>query len=302
MQKSIVRRHLAIALGVIGASAAGLYGCGDDTNPDLPGSDGGSPDATTMNGMDAAQGSDAQSQADAGLPGTPGPDAGPQQFLAPKGNDLADGKQVFRFETFGDEGFWTRVLELPQGMKAQGVTPAAAIAAGLAIDSDAIPAALKAKFAADLATAGANPNLATLPSFMDPANTEALLEANAVVGLSARNVTTLNGTLDIDPTNVYAGESIGVSCALCHSTTDGSVLKTATGGSIGKRVDGLTNHNLQVGKSIALGNNSRAYYPTLALDLVANNHGSTSRKGAKTVANPLISAAPVGGRGRRVSQ
>ena len=92
-------------------------------------------------------------------------------------------------------------------------------------------------------------------------------------------MTTLNGTLDIDESDVLAGESVGMSCALCHSITDGSVFALPHGGGIGKRLDGLPNHDLDFGATIALGEGTRAYYPTLALDLVANDHKSVSRKG-----------------------
>ncbi|HYQ15145.1 MAG TPA: hypothetical protein VEQ58_05300, partial [Polyangiaceae bacterium] len=117
------------------------------------------------------------------------------------------------------------------------------------------------------------------PNLNDPAVTVALVEANAIIGVSARNVGELNGTLDINPDDTAAGESVGITCALCHAITDGSVFVLEKGGSIGKRVDGPTNHNLNVGASIALGLNSRAFYPTLALELEANKGGSVSRLG-----------------------
>ncbi|HYQ15091.1 MAG TPA: hypothetical protein VEQ58_05030 [Polyangiaceae bacterium] len=113
----------------------------------------------------------------------------------------------------------------------------------------------------------------------DPLAFLSLLEANAVLGFPSRNVTTLNGTLDIDDADVYAGESLGMSCALCHSITAGSVFALPHGGGIGKRLDGLPNHDLDFGATIALGEGTRAYYPTLALDLVANDHKSASRRG-----------------------
>jgi hypothetical protein len=62
------------------------------------------------------------------------------------------------------------------------------------------------------------------------------------------------------------------------------------GGSIGKRVDGQTNHFLNVGAAVALANHSAAFYPTLALDLVANNHQSVSRKGVGVGVIPAIPA------------
>ncbi len=210
------------------------------------------------------------------------------RFKHPTGSKAA-GADIFRFETFGNEGFWTSVLQLPQGMVEKGVTPIMALQAGLSVDIDAIPAgATKTELAKEIAAG--NFSKAAAPVLNDPATTVALIELNAVLGVSARNVQAINGTLDIDPVNVYAGESVGISCALCHSITDASVFAMPNGGTIGHRVDGPTNHFLNVGAAIALAKNSRAFYPTLALDLVANQHMSASRKGVGP-ANGLISAA-----------
>ena len=201
----------------------------------------------------------------------------------------ANGVDVFRFETFGNEGFWTSVLQLPQGLVEKGVTPIMALQAGLSVDIDAIPPGpVKTELAKEIAAGDFS--VAAAPALNDPATTVALIELNAVLGISARNVKAFNGTLDIDPVNVYAGESVGVTCALCHSVTDASVFAMPNGGTIGKRVDGPTNHFLNVGAAIALAKNSRAFYPTLALDLVANEHLSASRKGVGP-GNGLISAA-----------
>ena len=208
---------------------------------------------------------------DSGGPGVAGPtDQATNAFAHPAG-DVNLGRDVFRFETFGNEGFWTRVLKLPQGMKAAGVTPLKALALGICVDIEKVPAAMVPIIAAELET---DLSPANAPALNNPATTEALIEANAVIGVSARNITLpLNGTLDVNDTDVYAGESVGITCAFCHSITDGSVYKPAAGkrgGTIGKRVDGPTNHDLEVGKGLAAAQNSRAYYPTLALDLAAN--------------------------------
>ncbi|MGQ0834687.1 MAG: hypothetical protein ACT4O5_07140 [Gammaproteobacteria bacterium] len=69
----------------------------------------------------------------------------------------------------------------------------------------------------------------------DPAVTRQLLSVNAVVGVIGRISST--GAL----------ESIGVTCALCHSTVDNSL---APG--IGRRLDGWPNRSLNVGAIIAL--------------------------------------------------
>ena len=52
------------------------------------------------------------------LTGVAGPtDQGTNQFVPPTG-DVNVGKDVFRFETFGNEGFWTDAVRMPQGLKA----------------------------------------------------------------------------------------------------------------------------------------------------------------------------------------
>ena len=277
----------AIAAGVV----TGVYACNNDSvngTANGVGKDARASSTADPNLKgDAGVGGDVDAGS-SGLAGSSGPEAGAQTLVQNKGSDPGNGKQVFRFETFGNEGYWTRVLELPQGVVANGITPAQALAAGLSVDIDAVPADMKAVIAAQLADAGAG-DQTKIPAFQDPANTVKLIEANAIIGVVAKNVTTLNGTLDINNKDVFAGESVGISCAFCHAISDGAILKLPKGGSIGHRVDGPTNHNLQVGKLIALANHSVAFYPTLALDLAANNHMSVSRKG---VGVGLIPAAP----------
>lgn len=211
------------------------------------------------------------------LSGASGPaDSTFKRFESPLG-DPALGRDVFRFETFGNEGFWTRVLQLPQGLKQINLLQALAL--GLSIDSELLPATVATTLSAELKT---DLSVASAPSLNSPAFFEAIIEANALIGFPARNVSALNGTLDINNDDVYAGESVGMSCALCHSVTDGSVHRPAKGvrgGTIGKRIDASGNHDLEFGKTIALGLGSRAYYPTLALQLAANMGKSVSRKG-----------------------
>jgi hypothetical protein len=289
-----LQRHLIIGGSLITCAGFVGYGCsGANTPPNnaIGNGDGGGDGGFIVPVADSGPGTpaDANGGGDAALPGTSGPDSGPQTINQSSGTDPDSGKQVFRFETLGNEGYWTRVLELPQGMIAQQVTPAQALALGLSVDIDAVPADLKAAIAEELADAGASGDPMKIPAFQDPANTVKLIEANAVVGIVARNVTTLNGTLDINNSDVFAAESVGASCALCHGITDGSIVNLPTGGSIGHRLDGQTNHNLQFGKIVALANHSVGFYPTLALDLASNNHMSVSRKG---VAQSLIPASP----------
>ncbi|HYP89545.1 MAG TPA: hypothetical protein VEQ59_15360 [Polyangiaceae bacterium] len=251
-----------------GTHSGGSVGHAGETSAGGPASNAGEPGQDNGNGGGAA--------GDGALQGSSGPaDSTNNEFEHPQG-DFDAGQDIFRFETFGNEGFWTGVLQLPQGIVAAKLTPVQALKAGLSVDIDKVPADMVPVLAKELKT---DLSVKNAPNLNDPAVTVALVEANAILGVSARNVSALNGKLDIDPEDTFAGESVGITCALCHSITDGSVFSLPNGGSIGKRVDGPTNHNLNVGASIALGVNSRAYYPTLALDLEANKGGSVSRLG-----------------------
>ena len=127
-----------------------------------------------------------------------------------------DGQLIFRFDTFGDEQLWTDTLKLHQVIEAS-VTPRIALAVGLKVDGDALP-----------------PNFLAAANLDDPATTLELLRLNAVVGV----VGTVKGN------NL---KSVGITCALCHSTVDDSV---APG--IGRRLDGWPNRQLDPGAIIAL--------------------------------------------------
>lgn len=131
------------------------------------------------------------------------------------------GKQTFRFDTFGDEAFWGDALKLHQGVATVG--PETALAVGLKVDVDALPG--------DLVTKLKNGTL----DLKDPANTLALLKLNSVLGIT--------GFFNSDGTM----KSIGIQCALCHSTVDDSL---APG--IGHRLDGWANQDLDVGAIVNL--------------------------------------------------
>lgn len=180
--------------------------------------------------------------------------------------DAAAGRQVFRFETFGNEGFWTDALRLPQGIVTAGVTPKQALTLGLSVNVEALDDATKSAVAAEIAASGTDG-----PLLNDPATTLKLINANAIPGVVVRD-TNGDGTLD-----VANGDKVGVSCASCHSITDGSVLAVPGGGSIGVEIDGLTNHALDVGSIFAVAANSRALYPLLQLRLAANGNTSIGR-------------------------
>ena len=138
---------------------------------------------------------------------------------------IAEGKQIFRFDTFGDEIKWTDALRLHQVISA-AVDPVTALSVGLKVDADALPPAL---------AQGIKDGSIDLKS---PATTIALLKLNAVVGLKG-TVETVNGR--------DALTRVGTTCALCHSTVDNSF---APG--IGKRLDGWANRDLNPGAIIAL--------------------------------------------------
>lgn len=143
---------------------------------------------------------------------------------------LEEGRQVFRFDTFGDQAFWGDTIKLHQAIEGSkfggvgpGVSPATALAVGLKVDVDALPEQLQEQLQAGQV------------NLNDPAVTLALLKLNAVVGVTG--FFNANGSL----------RSMGIQCALCHSTVDNSF---AFG--IGHRVDGVGNRDLEVGQIVNL--------------------------------------------------
>ncbi len=185
---------------------------------------------------------------------------GPKTKAPPKqtkGN-ARSGQEVFRFETFGNEGFWTDAVRMPAGMVAAKITPVQILKLGLSVDSERLDADLKETIFQELKT---DLSLENAPALNDPATTIKLVNANAVIGLVIRD-SNHDGVMD-----ARRGDKVGVSCVLCHGTTDASVFRMTKGGTIGKRVDGPTPHFLNVGALLAVGANSRALYPTLQHDL-----------------------------------
>jgi hypothetical protein len=157
---------------------------------------------------------------------------------------IDQGRRTFRFDTFGDEAFWGDTLQLHRAIEGranggvgEGVSPRTALAVGLKVDVDALPQDLRDALAAGQV------------DLDDPATTLALLELNAVVGL----------------TGVFDGSgrlsSMGIQCALCHSTVDNSF---AAG--IGHRLDGWANRDLDVGAIIALAPDLSALAGLLGVD------------------------------------
>ena len=179
-----------------------------------------------------------------------------------------NGKTVFRFETFGNENFWTDAMRLPQGIVAAGFTPLQALRAGLHVDIDALPPATQQAIGRELAT---DLSPANAPLLNSVSTTVALINANAVIGIAAKDSNN-NGTIDVG-----AGDKAGATCALCHTITDASVVQLPGAGSIGKRLDGRATHSLNFGALLALAQNTRAYYPVLQLSLAANNGATLGR-------------------------
>jgi cytochrome c553 len=200
-------------------------------------------------------------------------------------NLVQEGKQTFRFDTFGDEDFWSGLLHLDKAIAGEanggfgaGVSPETALKVGLKVDAEALPPDVVAGI-----TSGAI-------KLNDPATTLALLKLNAVVGVK--------GTFD-QKGNL---QSIGITCASCHSTVDNSFSQ-----GIGKRLDGWPNRDLNVGAIISLTDNATPIANLLHVDeptlrqvlaawgpgkynAVLNMDGKALRPDGKVAAN-LIPAA-----------
>src|SRR3954469_2145145 len=156
------------------------------------------------------------------------------------------GKYIFRNDTFGDQDFWGGTLQLHKAIEGvqhggvgPGVSPATALAVGLKVDQDALPPALVQQISAGKV------------DLNDPAVTLALLQLNAVVGVTG--FFNPDGTL----------KSMGIQCALCHSTVD-----NAFAPGIGHRLDGWANRDLNVGAIVGLSPNLQPVANVLGVDVV----------------------------------
>jgi hypothetical protein len=157
---------------------------------------------------------------------------------------VAQGRQIFRFDTFGDQDFWGGALQLHKALEGAqhggvgpGVSPATALAVGLKVDQDALPPGLVRQIKAGQV------------NLNDPAVTLALLQLNAVVGVTG--FFNSDGTL----------KSVGIQCAFCHSTVD-----NAFAPGIGHRLDGWANRDLNVGAIVALSPNLQPFADLLGVD------------------------------------
>jgi mono/diheme cytochrome c family protein len=182
---------------------------------------------------------------------------------------IEQGRQIFRFDTFGNEAQWTDALRMHDVISA-AVDPVTALSVGLKVDLEALPPAVRA---------GILDGSIDLES---PDTTIALLKLDAVVGVK--------GTVE-----EFSGEDVltrvGITCALCHSTVDDSF---APG--IGQRLDGWANRDLDPGAIIALSpvltDEQRAVYsswgrgmydPRFNLDGINGPHVITPAYGLKGI-------------------
>jgi mono/diheme cytochrome c family protein len=152
-------------------------------------------------------------------------DDGPSGPQPPDPALAEQGRDIFRFDTYGDETFWTDTLRMHEVIQA-AVDPVTALSVGLKVDAEALPAEVVQGI-----QSGAI-------SLTDPATTVALLKLNAVVGLKG-TVETINGRDTL--------VRVGTTCALCHSTVNNSFDE-----GIGARLDGWQNSDLNPGAIIAL--------------------------------------------------
>jgi cytochrome c2 len=158
---------------------------------------------------------------------------------------LKEGKQTFRLDTFGSEDFWGGKLKLHQAIQGEklggtgpGVSPKKALELGLKVDMEAVPK----KIAAAIKAGKVDLN--------DPANTLLLLKANSVVGVT--------GFFEPDGKRL---KSIGIQCALCHSTVDDAFMP-----GIGRRLDGWPNRDLDIGSIVASAPDLSAFTKMLETD------------------------------------
>src|SRR3954447_8551542 len=157
-----------------------------------------------------------------------------------------EGRDIFRNDTFGDEAFWGGTLQLHKAIEGSkhggvgpGVSPKTALAVGLKVDAAKLPPAVAKAIKAGKV------------DLDDPATTLALLKLDAVVGVKGRF--TANGK---------QLKSMGITCALCHSTVNNSF---APG--IGERLDGWPNRDLNVGAIVSLAPNLEPVADLLGADV-----------------------------------
>jgi len=162
-------------------------------------------------------------------------DAKPSAKPSHQARLIVQGRQIFRFDTFGDQAFWGGQLQLHRAIAGSknggvgpGVSPKTALGVGLKVDATKIPKPVAAAIKAGKV------------NLDDPGVTVTLLKLNAVVGV--KGFFGSGGRLS----------SLGLTCAVCHSTVDNSFAQ-----GIGRRRDGWPNRDLNVGAIIGLAPNKK---------------------------------------------
>jgi hypothetical protein len=180
---------------------------------------------------------------------SPSPELTGKQYDVDAGKNstrlFTEGRQIFRYDTFGSEDFWGGQLKLHDAIQGQknggvgdGVSPKKALELGLKVDMDAVPPDVAAAIKAGQV------------DLDDPANTLLLLKANAVVGVT--------GFFSQDGKSL---RSVGIQCSLCHSTVDDAFMP-----GIGHRLDGWPNRDLNVGAIAASAPDLKAFVDMLQVD------------------------------------
>jgi hypothetical protein len=209
------------------------------------------------------------------------------------GRLIDEGRQVFRHDTFGSQDYWGGKLRLHEAISGAerhgvgaGLTPHQALQLGLKVDSDAVP-----KVLAQVLKGGS-------VSLDKEKTTLELLKADSVVGVK--------GFFD-DPKDGLHLTSIGITCAICHSTVDDSFMK-----GIGQRLDGWPNRDLDIGAIVALAPDLKPMAEPLGIDVATltkvlkswgpgkydaevNQDGKAFRPDGKTAATVLPAAFGLAG-------
>lgn len=150
---------------------------------------------------------------------------------------LERGRTWFRYDPFGSNLFFSNALGLNELLS--NVSPRQALELGVKVDVARIPPSVRRALAAGRV------------DLDDPAVTRFLFSRFAVVGAVA--------ILSDDGERL---ESLGITCAFCHSTVDDSF---APG--VGRRLDGWANRDLDVGAILALAPNLQPVADLLGVDV-----------------------------------
>lgn len=154
------------------------------------------------------------------------------------GPAVASGRDVFMYETFGNEDFFGGVLGLHTLLNQ--VPPAAAVGLGVQVDITRVPQPIvEVMISDDFAAKQA--------ALQDPAVTRALIKAGAVIGVVGRYA---------DPASDVM-TSAGITCGLCHVTASPTEFELAPGNPVALPIgqplfDGVPNNALDAGAILAL--------------------------------------------------